>query len=1086
MPKLRCNTLLVALVAIAALAVGAGAQVTTSSIGGMVKGPNGQAVAGARVTAIHQPSGTAYSAVSRADGRYVIPAARVGGPYTVTAKALSFSPQEQSGIALDLGVRLDLDFTMTAAAVKLDVVAVTGEATTFSTTRTGAATTISREAIAAFPTIGRSITDFTRLTPQANGSSFAGMDNRYNNISIDGAYFNNSFGLAGQPGGRTGVAPIPIEALDQIQVTIAPYDVRQGNFVGAGVNAVTRSGTNKFQGSAYNIRRDQSFVGNRIDGVPFNPGTFKYNLNGGWFSGPIIKNRLFFFASYEDDKNTAPGTTFLTNTGTQPNSGNVTRVLDTDISALQSFLSTKLNYQTGPYAGYSNLTPSTRQLFKLDWNVSEKNKVSLRYNQLTSSADQLISNSSSLGFGNRRTNNTSMSFQNSGYLVLENIKSIAGEWNSQLANNVANNLVVGYTTNNESRGYKSGLYPTVDILSGGSTYMSFGMDPFTPSNQLRYRTFQIQDNLSYYTDKHDLTFGVTYEKYHSDNVFYQGSNSVYVYNSLADFYTDANDFVANPNRTTSPITLARFQLGYVNIPGLTEPLQQLDVQYYGAYLQDEWRATKDLKLTIGLRFDVPKFANTAYSNPQSDAMTFRDGAGNAVQYSTGTMPNATPLWSPRIGFNWDVGGDKVTQVRGGTGIFTGKPAYVWISNQIGNNGILLGAIDASNTKAFPFNPNPSAYAPVVTGAPAPTYTLNFTQPNFKFPQLWRSNLAVDRKLPGGFVGTLEAIYSRDVNGMAYINANLSAPVGNYTGADQRPRWVTANNGNRLNANVNGAYVLQNENVGYSYNYAASLEKAFENGFFAKAAYSYGQSRNTVDPGSIAQGNWTFNQQNGNPNAPGVSNSGFSPGHRYFVALSYKRDYFRFGTTTVSLFGEGFTQGNYSYAFSGDANGDGSTGNDLVYVPRNTSEMNFTQFTSSGRTFTSAEQATAWDAFIAQDPYLSQHRGQYAQRNAAFQPMLFRADLSISQNIFTNIGGTKNALEVRLDILNFGNLINNRWGVSENPVTTSPLTSPSLDANGALAYRLRNFGTSLINTTWQKAAGTSDAYRMQLGFRYRFN
>ena len=1086
MPKLRWNTLMVAFVAVATYAAGATAQVTTSSVGGTIRSSNGQPVAGARVTAIHLPSGSIYTATSRADGGYVIPAARVGGPYEITAKALSFAPSVRTGVSLDLGTRTDLDFTMTVVAVKLNTVEVTADAGTFSSTRTGAATKISSEAIAAFPTIGRTITDFTRLTPQASGSSFAGMDNRYNNFTIDGSYFNNSFGLAGQPGGRTNVAPIPIEALDQIQVAIAPYDVRQGNFVGAGINAVTRSGTNKFQGSAYNIRRDQSLVGNRIDGVPFNPGTFKYNLNGAWISGPIFRNRLFFFASYEDDKSTAPGTTFLPNSGTQPIAGNVTRVLDSDLSALQSFLSTKFNYQTGPYTGYSNLTPSTRQLYKIDWNVDDKNKVSLRYNQLASSADQLISNSNSQGFGNRRTNNTSMSFQNSGYSILENIKSIGGEWNSRLADNVANNLVVGYTTNDESRGYKSGIYPTVDILSGNSTYMSFGMDPFTPFNQLRYKTFQVQNNLSFYTDKHDFTLGVTYEKYHSDNVFDGGGNSVYVYSSLADFYTDANDFLANPNRTVSPVTLQRFQLQYVNIPGLTQPLQALDVKYYGAYAQDEWRVTNNLKMTAGIRVDVANFANTAYDNPLAAGLTFRDANFNPVQYNTAKLPSSTPLWSPRLGFNWDVNGDKITQVRGGTGVFTGKPAYVWISNQVGNNGILTGTLDVSNTKAFPFNPNPNAYAPAATGLPAPSYTLNFTQSDFKFPQLWRSNLAVDRKLPWGYVGTVELIYSRDINGMAYTNANLSAPVGNFTGADQRPRWVSANNGNRLNANINGAYVLQNENTGYSYDYAVSIEKAFENGFFAKAAYNYGQSRNTVDPGSIAQGNWTNNAQNGNPNAPGLGYSGFSPGHRFFVAISYKNDYFRFGTTTVSLFGEGFTQGNYSYTFSGDANGDGAFGNDLIYVPRNASEMNFQQFTSSGHTFTTAEQSTAWDAFINQDPYLSMHRGEYAQRNAAFQTMLFRADLSISQNIFTNIGGTKNALEVRLDILNFGNLINNRWGVSENPVTTSPLTSPSLDANGALAYRLRNFGTSLINTTWQKAAGTSDAYRMQLGFRYRFN
>ena len=1086
MMKLRWNNILTALVAVAAFAVGASAQVTSGSIAGRVTGPGGNPVAGVRITATHVPSGTAYNALSRADGRYTIPSARVGSPYTVTFRAIGFAAVTKTDLAVDLGIRLDLDVEVQQAAVKLSTVAITTEAGAISSTRTGAATRIGKEAIEAFPTIGRTLTDFTRLTPQASGSSFAGQDSRFNNIAIDGSYFNNSFGLGNQPGARTGVSPIPIEAIDQIQVSIAPYDVRQGNFVGAGINAVTRSGTNKFQGSLYNIRRDQSLVGSQINGTPFNPGIFKYNLLGGWASGPIIKDRLFFFVSYEDDKATNPSTTYTPNTGGPTTGGNNTRVLDSDLSAMQSFMSSKFNYNTGPYTGYSNLTPSTRSLYKIDWNINSRNKLSFRYNELTSNADQLISNSNSLGFGNRRTNNLSMSFQNSGYSIMENIKSGVVELNSQITDNIANNIIVGNTTNDESRGYKSSLFPTIDILQAGSTYMSLGMDPFTPANQLRYKTFQVQDNLSFYTDKHDYTVGVTYEKYHSDNVFYQGSNSVYIYNSLADFYTDANDYLANKSRTTSPVTLARFQLGYVNIPGLSEPMQSLDVQYYGAYAQDEWRAAKNLKVTYGVRFDIPDFKNTAYENTQSAGYTFRNGAGQAVQYSTKTMPKASPLWSPRVGFNWDVNGDRSTQVRGGTGIFTGTPAFVWISNQIGNNGVLLGAIDVSNTKNYPFNPNPSGYRPQgLTGAPAPSYTLNFTEPSFKFPQIWRSNLAIDKKLPMGFTGTVELLYSKNVNAAAYENVNLAAPLGNFSGADTRPRWSTATNANRLYPNVVGAYLLKNTSDGDSYTYSVSLEKAFQGGFFTKFAYNYGQSRGNFDPGSIAQGNWTSNSMNGNPNTPGTGFSSFSPGHRAFIALSYARDFFKFGTTTISTFLEVYEPGNYSYQFASDANGDGAN-NDLLYIPKNTSEMNFQTFTASGKTFSAQDQATAWDAFISQDPYLKTHRGEYAQKGAAWIPFIIRDDLSISQNIFTGIGGSKNALEVRLDILNFGNMINNRWGVSQSAQSTSPLTNPAVDANGALAYRLRAFGTSLISSTFQSNANTSDTYRMQLGFRYRFN
>ena len=1084
--KLRAlRTLVLAAVAIVG-PLSAAAQVTTSSIAGTVTAAGNAPVLGARITATHVPSGTVYAAQSRPDGRYTINGARVGGPYTIVARRIGMEPQTRSGIMLDLGVQARVDFQMSTAAVQLGAVNVTTEVGTFSGSRTGAATKVSAEAVAAFPTISRTITDFTRLTPQSSGSSFAGMDNRFNNISIDGSYFNNSFGLAGQPGGRTGVAPIPVEAVEQIQVSIAPFDVRQGNFVGAGVNAVTRSGTNDFKASAYYITRNQGLVSPKIQKVAFNPGKFEYSLAGGWLGGPIIKNKLFFFASYEDDKNAAPGTTFLANPGGAAVAGNMTRVLESDLTQLSSFLSSKFNYQTGPYSGYNNETPSSRFLIKLDYNLNDRNKLSVRHNKLLSQADQLISNSNSLGFGNRRTSTQAMSYQASGYMILENINSNVAELTSQIKDNLSNDLLVGYTTNNESRGYKGDFFPTVDILQNGSTYISFGMDPFTPSNQLRYKTFQLQDNLSWNVGKHDWTFGVSFEKYHSDNVFYQGANGVYIYNSLADFYADANDYLANKSRTTSPVTIARFQSQYVNIPGMKEPNQPLDVKYSTAYVQDSWKPTRNINVTAGLRVDIPSFGATGYTNALANAMTFRDRDGNPAQYQTQTLPKSAALWSPRLGFNWDVKGDKVTQLRGGTGVFTGKPAYVWVSNQIGNNGVLTGSIDASNTKAYPFTPDVSVYAPkTVTGAPAPSYTLNFSDPNFKFPQVWRTNIAVDRKLPWGMVGTVEYMYSKDVNGMFYWNANLSAPVGTFAGADNRPRWVTTNNANRVNSNVNGAYTIGNASDGYSWNFSASLEKAFASGFFAKAAYSVGVAKNNNDPGSIAAGNWTGNAIAGNPNQAPLGYSAYSPGSRVFLALSYKHKLLPIGATSISLFTESVTQGNASYTFSGDANGDGASGNDLLYIQRNTGEMNFETYTASGVTFTADQQKAAWEAYINQDKYLSKHRGQYAEKGAYFLPMLLRSDLSIAQEVESRIAGNGHSIEIRLDILNVGNMINNGWGVSERLVSNQPLIARGQDANGVMLYRLRNIGTSLMTTSLQYNAGLNDAFRAQLGVRYKF-
>ena len=1080
-------TLAVALLGAGATALSA-QGVTTGSMTGRVTGVEGAPMADVRVNAVHQPSGTRYQGVSRNDGRFTIPGMRVGGPYTVTARAIGYSPEVQGGIFLNLGVATDLVFALKRRAVELGAVTVTAQTGTLSSTRTGAATAVSRDVLETLPTISRTIGDFTRLTPQASGSSFAGQDNRLNNITVDGSYFNNSFGLSGQPGGRTGVAPIPLDAVEQIQVNIAPYDVRQGNFVGAGVNAVTKSGTNDWQGSLYYLSRNQNYAGTRAGGTLFDPGTFKFHQVGARIGGPIVRDKLFFFANYENDALVEPGTTFLSNTGGQPNTGSVTRVLDSDVQALSSYLSTNFKYETGPYNGYSNETPSSRLITKLDFNANDHNKLSLRYISLDSKADILTSNSSSLGAGSRRTNNDALSYLNSNYAINENIRSLVGEVNSQFGSNVSNNMIVGYTKNDESREGRGSFFPLVDILQNGKTYLSFGTEAFTPNNQLRYNTLQFQNNLSFYTTSHDFTVGVTAQRYRSENVFFPGSQSVYVYNSLSDFYADANGYLASPTRTTAPVTLNKFQVRYNNIPGQVEPVQPLEVMYSGAYAQDEWRATDRLKITAGLRFDVPNFKNTALANTDVDLLTFRDENGAAVKYSTSKMPGANLLFSPRLGFNWDAKGDRTTQIRGGTGVFTGSPAYVWISNQVGANGLLTGFSEILGTTTRPFNPNPDTYKPTtVTGAPASSYELAFTDPDYKFPQVWRSNFAVDQTLPYGFIGTAEVLYAKDVNGTYYINANLPAADGAFTGPDARPRWTTAA-ATRLNPQITSAIVLKNQSVGYSYNLAGSLEKAFSNGFFAKGAYSYGVSRNTVDPGSIALGTWGSNEQAADPNNPGVGYSANSAKHRGFVALSYKQQYFDFGATSFSLFSEARTFGNTSYTFSGDMNGDGQRGNDLIYIPRDQSEMRFEAYTPTGSTrlFSVAEQKAAWDAYINQDEYLSSHRGQYAERGAVFLPVVFRTDFSVTQDIYAKANGKRNNLQLRMDVLNFGNLLNNKWGTGQRLVSNQPLISRGVNAAGEAIYRLQNVGNDLLSTTYQKTAGISDVYRIQLGMRYTFD
>ena len=1072
--------------------------VTTAAMTGVVKDAQGAVIPGASVVAVHEPSGTTYEAVTQADGRFFIQGMRVGGPYRVTASLAGFTTEVKNNLTLALGVAQDVEFSLKVAAVAETITVVGQSDPVFSSSHTGAATAVLREELASLPTISGRINDMARLSPQYSGSgNFAGQDNRFNNITIDGSYFNNSFGLAGQPGDRTGVAPVSLEAIEQVQVSVAPYDVRQGNFVGAGVNTVTRSGNNAFVGSGYFRYRNESYVGTDAAGQLVNPGTFKTTTAGEWGGGPIVQNKLFFFESFESQKDARPLTTYVANPGGAAPTGNTTRVLASDLNTLSALLQSKYSYTTGAYENIPKNTPAKPFLVKGDYNLNSQNKVTFRYNQLKSSTDVNLSSSSSLGFGRQTFSNNFLNFQNSNYTILENIHSGIAEWNSVIGSTMSNNLIAGYTKQDESRGQLATLFPFVDVLSSGNAYTSFGSEPFTPLNLLLYNTFQAQDSFTRFTTRHSFTFGGAIEKYHSDNSFYPGIQSAYVFNSLDDFYAATSGTLVVPRR---------FQVRYSNVPGSTKPpFQQLDVWYTSAYAQDEWRPRTNLTVTYGVRMDVANFGNTAFDNPQVDALAFRDQAGNSVHYNTGALPKASPLWSPRVGFNYDLSGDQRTQLRGGTGVFTGKPAYVWISNQIGNSGMLTGFIQQDNgAPALPsggiayWNANPDAYKPGATGQPPASADVAVTDANFKFPQTWRSNIALDRKIPWGLVATGEFIYNRDVNGMAYINANLPGAQTAYGGVDARPRWTfnRINNapGNQVVENI----VLQNQSIGRSWTAAASVTKPFSRGFTLKSGYSYGRARNTIDPGSIAAGSWTNNPIVFDPNNPVLAFSSNSPGHRFFLAPSYTRQYLSFGATTIAAFLDVHTNvvngsTNTSYIFSGDANGDAATANDLIYIPRDTSEMTFRPLTTGGRTFTAAEQAAAFEAYIQQDDYLRNHRGEYAERSAVFYPIVSRMDLAIVQDVFHSIGGRRHTGQIRLDINNFGNLLNHDWGVGQSIIQNRILTSPQVDAQGRLSYNFATLNTAsgpaLLSKTFQTTASigttSSDVYVVMLSFRYMF-
>ena len=755
--------------------------------------------------------------------------------------------------------------------------------------------------------------------------------------------------------------------------------------------------------------------------------------------------------------NLSPG---CENGGSEAVGGNVTRVLASDMTNLSAFLKSSFGYDTGSFDAPTDNTPQKRGLIRTDLNINNNNKFSFNYLQLNSSSDNLLSGSTSAGIGRRQVATDALNYANSNYSILENRKTSTGELNTVLGSTMANSLRVNYSSSDESRADIGKLFPFVDILQGGTAYISFGSEPFTPNNELRYNSFEIKNDFTKFSTKHELTFGGRVERYNSDNVFFNCcKQGAWVYNTLDEFYADAREALANPNRATSSVSARNYQLRYMNIPGLDKPSQPLHSLYGGAYAQDVWRPRSNLSITAGLRFDVPVFENTAYNNANANALNFRDETGGAVQYNSGQMPGANILWSPRFGFNYDLAGDQKTQIRGGTGVFTGQPLYVWISNQLGNTGVLQGSFTTPNTTAFPFTSNIDKYKPTnVTGAPATSYELNVTDNGFQFPQVWRTNLAVDRRLPGGITGTAEFMYNRDVNGIYYINANLPQAQSAFVGADNRPRWVGTACGvgtvggcvNRINNvagnQVTSAIVLKNQDIGRNWNIAFSASKPMWHGLSLRTAYSYGEAKNTIDPGSTAFASWSTNGTPGDANNPGLGYSSASPGHRFFLSASYTKRYFGFGATSISGFWETRTIGNTSYIFAADANGDGANG-DLIYIPKDKSEMNFQAFTAGGLTFSAEQQADAFNSYITQDSYLSKNRGSYAQRGAVFLPLLHRMDASLTQDVFKDIKGKRNAGQFRIDVQNFGNLLNSDWGVGTRIIRNNILTTPAVSGIG---------------------------------------
>lgn len=1079
------------------LSVNVISQETTSEIRGTVSDGNG-AVAGATVSALHVPTGTRYATTTRKDGRYNLPNVRVGGPYDVNVTFVGYKTESQSNIMLVLGQEYNADFKLSSSSATLSevVVAVTRQDKVFNSSHTGSQEIIGRTQIERLPTINRSLQDFTKLTPSANGLSFGGRSNQYNNVTVDGANFNNAFGLSSTLGGQTSSQPISIDAIEQIQVNVSPYDVRQGGFSGAGINSVTRNGTNQFKGSVYTYIRTPELQGYRVKTNKIVKPSFDYNLRGASVGGPIIPNKLFFFLSGEQERISQPATTLVANKpGQTAVPGVISQAVADTLDALKSFLMQKFNYNPGEFQNYNYKTHSDKLTVRLDWNVNKSNTFTLKYNYLKSFRNIAASNSGAPN-GNRQPSDNGLPFSGSGYTINNNFNIVIGELNTRFSNKASNKLQVGYTALRDFRSsLGSGDFPLVDILNAqGQTYTSFGYEPFTYNNILSSNIFQFSDIFSFYAGQHEITVGTQNYIKKFQNGFAPNFEGAYVFNSLTDFYNSVNNGAANARS---------YGLQYSLTKDGSFPFAEIGVTELGFFAQDKWRAKPNFTVTYGLRVDAPIFEDNFTSNPNVPNLIFRDGK----KYDVGRKPGTNILFSPRLGFNWDVFKNQKTQVRGGIGSFSGPPPFVWISNQASNNGVQFGSylntIDPATGKPYVFSADINKYRP--TSGANTSYNLVFTDEKFKYPQVLKTGIAIDQKLPHNIVATLEYSYSKDLNAVNFENVNLPSTGTLLAGPDNRlrysaPRIYSGQGGATVtNPNITNAILMTNYSKGYSSVITLQLQKTTKN-FYTSVAYTYSQAKSLNDGGSIAASNWRDRPVTNDPNAPELGFANFYQPHRVIAQASYRKEYGKHYATSIGLIYEAAPNTVGSYTYNGDVNNDGTGGNnDLIYIPANQSEIVLVPVNTGGGTITDTRTpAIIWNQlnnFINQDPYLSAHRGQMAQRNAAIAPYFKRLDLNITQDFYFKSGKNKNTLRLSFDMINLGNFINKYWGVAQTFRNTSflryeGLVTAATDPNVGkprYSFLYQNAANQIpFVNSYQDNTNILSRWQGQLGVRYLFN
>ena len=1070
------------------------AQITTSSMAGKVTldGSDGEEVIGATVIAIHEPSGTRYTAVTNTTGRFSIQGMRTGGPYEVTVSYIGFQPKTVKGITLQLAETYNLSVWLSEDATELAEVVVSGKASKFAGEKTGAATNINSAQITNLPTVSRSITDVTRLSPYGgNGMSFAGADGRTANFTVDGANFNNNFGLSSNlPGGGN---PISIDAIEELQVVISPFDVRQTNFIGGGVNAITKSGTNTFKGSAYIYHKNENMQGDavkrqQIAGAREKAQTTTYGFTLG---GPIIKNKLFFFVNGEMIKIPSIVNRWRgSEDGVADADNYISRTTNKDLEAVSNYMKSKYGYNTGSWTSFPADESNYKLMARLDWNITDKHHLALRYNYTKNNVWN-SPNASSMDGGTRmsgsRMSQYSMSFANSMYSMENIVHSWSLDLNSRLTDNLSNQFLATISKLDDVRGSDSSEFPFIDITRDDNNYMALGYELFTWNNAVHNTIWNIKDDVTYYMGAHKIMAGITFEHQMADNQYMRNGTGYYRYNwdegmSVEQLFNQAPEIVC-------------LTYGY---DGEAKPAARVQFNRPGVYAQDEWNVNDKFKLTYGLRIDGLFFNNSDLMT--NNAILALDYDGRKID--TGKWPKNSITFSPRVGFTYDVFGDKSLKVRGGTGLFSGRLPLVFFTNMPTNGGLVQyqAQINASNAKKNGFTMDEFAGGPITSidalqqklfslGYPSTVSpddgtvpsAVNGVDPKFKMPQVWKTSVAVDYQIPVSFpfTATVEGIFNKTINGVSISDWSIPNVGGfaRFNGVDNRPLYPA---GYRTGTK---AFVLENTSRGYGWSATLELKAQPTDWISLMAAYTHTVSKEVTGmPGSAAESAFTYVPTVEGPNNIKLHNSQYVTPDRLVASATIHDKSGNHYNLVYEAWRGGY---NYSYMTTNDMNGDGYN-YDAIYIPKD-GEVGVG---SGDFRFVSQDDMQRFMDYVHSDSYLKKHQGEYAEGYSVYSPWVHRIDFGYKHDFKLNIGQTKHTLQLTFDMKNVLNFFNSAWGVAKylNPEIGSDARILKYEGVDAQGYATFSTPSSINGNTktWTTNYSLSQCWYASVGIKYYFN